>query len=476
MFVPETPLDALNWDILLYMVTFLSRPDVSSLMKTSHEFYELGLRELFRDPVELRANNVQSLHKCLHIGKSNPRSHYLRDVTMSCTLSHLPPVSRESNVSMEQLLCDILQNASRLRKLRFDWGAASLSGSFSVVMPTLHCLEELYMPLVSQELWDSIKGLRAPIRKLAVHFGPTNHLPFLTADPVSLLEPFQSTLEELDLAVVQCEDMSVVYPAVQKLSLADCYYGRTRGGIDIGPVMCAFPNVVDFSLSAAKAQPALSHWKEGRSCDHADLIERCRTANTQWQREHPHAAAGSGWAALESVTAGHVVDLYMLGLRRAVPRVEIRAFSKGTLWMFRHVVADTRPSHLAISLFAREDVLDCLPRLVPDAESADALRHLTLVLQCDDADIPVERIIAGVTGMLARPRLRVERLSLCMRRWDTVGPYRLSPRALRALDAALAAVWDGQAGAVAARLLDGIPALRELTLTVAEHEGRWART
>ena len=80
----------------------------------------------------------------------------------------------------------------------------------------------------------------------------------------------------------------------------------------------------------------------------------------------------------------------------------------------------------------------------------------------------------GVTDMLAR--LHVERLSLCMRRWDTVGPYRLSPRSLRALDSALDGVWHGQAGAVASRLLDGIPALRELTLTVAEHEGRWART
>ena len=78
--------------------------------------------------------------------------------------------------------------------------------------------------------------------------------------------------------------------------------------------------------------------------------------------------------------------------------------------------------------------------------------------------------------MLARPRLRLERLSLCMRRWDTVGPYRLSPRSLRALDSALDALWDGQAGALASRLLDGIPTLRELTLTVAEHEGRWART
>ena len=390
MFALETDLYALNWDVLLHMVTFLPRSDISSLMKTSREFYELGLRELFYDPVELRANNIQSLHTCLRIGTSQPRSHYLRDVTMSCTLSHLP-LSRDGHIPMEQLLRDVLQNATRLRRLRFDWGAASLSESFSVIMPTLHCLEEVYMPLVSQELWDSIKGLRAPIRKLTARFGPTNHPSFLTADPVTLLESFQSTLEELDLAVVQCEDTSVVYPAVQKLSLADCYYGRTRGGIDIGPVMRAFPNVVDFSLSAAKAQPALSHWKEGRSCDHADLIDRCRAANVQWQREHPRET----WTSLGSVTAGHIVDLYMLGLCRPVPRVEVRAFSEGTLWMFRHVLSDTRPSHFTVSLFARDHVLDCLPRLIPDEESAASLRHVTVVLQCDEADIPVERIVVS---------------------------------------------------------------------------------
>ncbi|KAI1789444.1 hypothetical protein LXA43DRAFT_580598 [Ganoderma leucocontextum] len=464
---PITPLAALNWDVLLHIITFLTRPDVSSLMKTSHESYVLGLRQLFRDPVELRANNIQSLHTCLRIGTSHPRSHYLRDVTMSCTLSYPPPLPRDSHVSMEQLLCDILRNASGLRRLRFDWGAASLSGSFSVVMPTLSSLEEAYLPLVSQELWDAIKGLRAPIRKLAAQFGPTNHFP--AADPVSLLEPFQSTLEELHLAVIQCEDNSIVYPCVRKLSLADCYYGRTRGGIDIGPVMRAFPNVVDFSLSAAKAQPALTHWKEGRSCDHADVINRCRAANGQWQREHPH----EGWTSLASVTVGHVVDLYMLGLCQTVHHVEIRAFSEGTLWMFRHVLSDTRPSHLTVSIFAHDHILDCLPRLIPAEDLTTSLSHLTLVLQCDAAHIAVERIIANVTDMLAR--LRVERLSLCMRRWDTVGPYRLSPNSLRAIDSALDAV-HGQVGAVASRLLEGVPSLGELTLTVADREARWERT
>ena len=71
MFVPEAPLDALNWDVLLWdvllhTVMFLPCPDLSSLMKTSHEFYELCLRQLFREPVELRANNIQSLHMPPH--------------------------------------------------------------------------------------------------------------------------------------------------------------------------------------------------------------------------------------------------------------------------------------------------------------------------------------------------------------------------------------------------------------------------
>ncbi len=80
----------------------------------------------------------------------------------------------------------------------------------------------------------------------------------------------------------------------------------------------------------------------------------------------------------------------------------------------------------------------------------------------------------SVTGMLGR--LRIERLSVSMRRWDTIGPYRLSPSSLRELDSALDAVWHGQAGAVASRLLNGIPSVRELTLTVAGREGRWQRT
>ena len=209
------------------------------------------------------------------------------------------------------------------------------------------------------------------------------------ADPVTLLEPFQSTLEVLDLAMVQCEDDAGNYPRVHRQRLAHCYYGTTRGGISIALVICAFPNVVDFSLSAAEVRPMVSHWEEGRCCDHADVIDRCRSLNMQWQHEH------EGWLPLQSVSVGHVVDLYMLGLRRPVPHVEIQAFSEGTIWMFRHVLSDTRPSHLTLSLFARDHILDCIPRLIPAEDPATYLAQLSVIIRCDAPEIDVERIIVG---------------------------------------------------------------------------------
>ncbi|EJF56575.1 hypothetical protein DICSQDRAFT_174801 [Dichomitus squalens LYAD-421 SS1] len=455
-------LAVLNWDVLLRMVTLLSRPDVSSLMKTSHELYELCLRQLFHDPVEVRTDNILSLHGCLRIGTSHPRSHYLRDITISSSLSCL---SRSAgHVAIENLLSDILNDASLLRCLRLDWGAAGLSTCFRLVPTALESLEEVHLPLVSQELWHNFQDLRSPIRKLTARFGPMHRLP--APNPISLLVSFGSTLEELHFAMVQFEDDTVCYPRVHKLHLADCYFGLTRGGIDIAPVVRAFPHVLDFSLSAAQVKPMVSHWEEGRCCDHADVIDRCRVLNGQWQREH------EGWMSLQSVTVGHIIDLYMLGFSRPIPHVGIQAFSEGTLWMFRHVLSDTRPSHLTISLFARDQILNCLPRLICAEDSATSLTQFTVVLRCDVAEINVEKIITNLTDLLVG--LSVEDLSLRMLRWDTVGPYRLPQDGLRAIDSALDRIY-GQTAGIAARILGGIPSLRQLTLTVAQREARWIK-
>ena len=114
------------------------------------------------------------------------------------------------------------------------------------------------------------------------------------------------------------------------------------------------------------------------------------------------AAAGDGgaprWARLERVAGGHVLDLYMLALRCPVRRVEIGALSEGTLWMLPRVLDETRPEALALALFAREEILECVPRLLPGGAATERLKELELTVLCDGesgkADEPAVR---GIT-------------------------------------------------------------------------------
>ena len=388
-----TSLAALNSDVLLHTITFLARPDLSSFMKTSHEYYFLGLSQLLRDPIELSADNILSFHACLRIGTSPARSSFLRHVIISCSLSRLSRARGTCGElpTIERLLSDVLRGASNLKRLRLDWGAASSSTYLHSAGSALSSLEEIEAPFVSQALWDSISGLAAPVRKLTAKFGPMHRFP--AADPVVLLEPFRSTLEQLDLSVIHCEDETVQYGRVRRLTLADCYHGMLRGGIDIAPVARGFPNVEAFALSAAKVHPEASQWSNGRCCDHMDMIERCRVMNQQhWRRAQ--GGDDAAWHSLTHVSAGHVIDLYMLGLCRPVPRVEIQALSEGTLWMLPHVLADTRPCRLTISLFARDHVFASLPRLFCPADAAN-LTRFSLDFRCDVPEVDVDAMVVS---------------------------------------------------------------------------------
>ncbi|RPD72518.1 hypothetical protein L226DRAFT_572965 [Lentinus tigrinus ALCF2SS1-7] len=294
---------------------------------------------------------------------------------------------------------------------------------------------------------------------------------FPAADPIVLLEPFRSTLEQLDLSVIHCEDETVQYPHVRSLTLADCYHGMLRGGIDVGPVARAFPNVETFTLSAAKVHPEASQWSNGRCCDHTGVIERCRVMNQQYWRCEDGAGDDAAWQSLTHVAVGHVIDLYMLGLCRPVPRVEIKALSESTAWMLPHVLADTRPSSLVISLFARDYVLASLPRLFSPADGA-SLTRFSLDFRCDVPEVNVDQMVANLTALLAP--LRVEHLSIRLARWDSAGPYRLSQDGLLAIDDALARIGDA-ADTVASQLMDRIPLSKALTMEVGRREARTMR-
>ncbi|KAH9887300.1 hypothetical protein C8Q73DRAFT_259725 [Cubamyces lactineus] len=456
----QSCLNILNWDVLVHMVTFLPRQDLSRLMKTCRAFHAVALREFLHDPIELRADNILSFYACIQGGQDFQRALFLRELVVSCSLSRPRYRSHDRTErgdceQMAQLLTHILQNARLLKKLRLDWAAAGYSRYLHEASPTLVSLEELTIPFVSQSLWDDLEQLHAPLRRICAQFGPMLGSPVV--DPLPLLERFQATLQDVDLSGVQFCDGSTQYPAVRRLSLSDCYSDFLLGGVDVAPLRRSFPNISELSFSAARVHPEAIQWLDGRSCDKPELIERCRRSNKHWQAQH------GGWTHLKRVSVGHVVDLYMLGLEQHIPDVEIAMVSEGTLRMVQDVLNDTLPSSLSISLFALDRILDCIPRLFSPTESTRSLSRFALTLRCTKPVINIDKVIANVSALLAP--LRVEHLVLCLRRWDTVGMYFLSVDDLRPIDISLVHIY-GRADSIVKDFARNVPTLRTVTLII----------
>lgn len=472
----------LNWDVLLHITTFLERRDLSRLSKTCHALHAITLRQLLYGPIDLRPDTLLSFHGFLTGDLTSPRAPFVRDLIINCSLSRPRRWCKDSGdnedlVPAAQILTAILGSTYRLRRLELDWAAAGLSSYLHDTVSALAHLEELRIPFVSQRLWDDLQGLRAPLRKLSMQLGPMQRSS--VADPVPLMERFSSTLKEVSLASVQFKEGSVQYPGVHKLSLSDCYFDFLLGGIDTAPVSSAFPNVTELSFSAARVHPEVSQWFEGRNCDKPELIERCRRANKDGLKQD------GGWQHLQQVRVGHVVDLYMLGLGEHVPHVEIEMLSESTFHMMQDVLRDTTPSSLSLSLFAVDRILDYIPRLFCPGDATDGLSHFALTLRCVKPTVDMDKLIVRVPQLLSCEELlistlqthlsellaplRVERLTVRLQRWDTVGIYYLPEEDLRPIDACLDRIY-AQADDFAGRMMQGIPSLRDVYVRVGNRE------
>ncbi|KAI0371391.1 hypothetical protein BV20DRAFT_1035369 [Pilatotrama ljubarskyi] len=450
--------ETLDWDVLSHIITFLGRPDVSRLTRTCRALHAVGIRQLLYDPIELWSDNIVSFYACVQGDAASHRGLFVRELNINCSLSR--PRQRSDrdergcgaeNLPVSQLLAGILQRTTRLQRLEPDWAAAGLSSY-------LRDSAELRIPFVSQALWEDLKHLRAPLRPLSIQFGPMQDSPVV--DPVPLLARFSSTLEELDLSGVQFKARTTEYPRVRKLSISDCYCDFLLGGIDLAPVRAAFPNVTELSFSAAKVHPEASQWLEGRSCDKPELVERCRRSN----RKSGRGQAGV-WKHLERVTVGHVLDLYMLGLGMHVPHVEIKMLSESTIHMMQDVLEDTRPSSLALSLFAVDPGVDYIPQVLPSSGATDCLSSVALTLLCTRPAIDVDKVVHNLSAM-PLPR-RAERLAIHLRRWDTAGAYYLNDDDLPAIDAFLDQL-TATSDHVVRSLAQGNPMLRTAALRIGQ--------
>ncbi|KAI0777344.1 hypothetical protein BD413DRAFT_467627 [Trametes elegans] len=461
----QSSLELLNWDVLSYIVTFLPRPDLARFMQACHTFHAVGLRQLLRGFIELTSDNILSFYKCIQADPAR-RALFVRELDISCSMRHpkQSPYDLMRHIDplpAHQLVIAILRNARNLKRLGLDWSAAGIRGYLRDVAPALIRLEELRIANLSQGLWEDLQGLHAPLRKLSVKFGPMKGTP--VADPVALLAQFAPTLTELHSSDVQFQggETQTTYPSVRTLSVENCYAEYMLGGIDVAPAMRAFPNVAELTFSAGENRPVVTQWLEGRSFDRPELIERCRRANK-------HALAdGPGWAKLARVAGGHVIDLYMLGLEQHVPRVEISMLSEGTLHMLRDVLQDMRPASLALSLFAVDQIIACIPRLIKPDEATKGLSEFSLTLRCAKPALDIDTVVANVSALLAP--LRVKRLTLELQCWEWVGTYLLSEEQRRAIDLYLDRIYN-DAAETAKRFFAGVPSLRQVSVRVGDRE------
>ena len=397
-------------------MNFLQTEDLSALMRTCRLFSDIGLQPLcarsgraLRTPRQLlslleflriwmpqsRAPLVKDLHFSLaeHRVPQDKASYfelYLREPAYFTVPSnplqeeHLLRASR--NQALEAFLV-ILQHCCELRRLQIDhWFEDVPTIPLYRAISNLTALEELRMPMVPRSRWYGDFKLANPsLRKLVLRPGRWHEIP----DALTLLQPFSSTLVELDIPVCRWTRPSAAFLNVRKLAIE-------------------FPASEDVVLDLAHTFPNLTHLSLGGTRNFHLCHALSSRADEDRLREHSqyqwHALVGSDtstrpWPSLVAVRAASACGLYTLALPCKVPRVSV-AYAAGDPAedMLPRILADTSPTCLEIHVAQAHYRYTPLPRRFAGLRPGDATASLErVVLTMEGAAVPD---YVKVTGLL----------------------------------------------------------------------------
>ena len=312
----------LNFDILLQIISLLTRQDVACITRTCHTLRIALSAELPREGVTLEGRHLTSFLQFVSVKDGRDRLSYFNRLVLPGLTYDAALSSGEQGISMrdvKQGLLGILKLAARnLESLSIlDLDAFSFRPlELKKVLDSLPNLRELEISGVDKKNQNPLAGTLRHLRTLTLSFleDETNASPFFKVP--------QSSLEELTLRNGTFKDTSISLPTVHTLRACPMMFPS-----DVDAYTRIFPNVrdviLDFPRDYARMDPEFR--KRIPSCHPA--IEWPSPHNEPWRAAFLHRAQkkADAWPHIQSLRAvGHGAGkLSWAGLTCQVPRVEV---------------------------------------------------------------------------------------------------------------------------------------------------------
>ncbi|KAI0073171.1 hypothetical protein K474DRAFT_241814 [Panus rudis PR-1116 ss-1] len=237
---------SLNNDVLLVMLSYLERHDLSMTMKTCKALHELCVPVILRAPLTLSPENLISFRQFI-CATACDRGRYLRGI-------HLEWGSMKPYVVVQkQAIVDILGSSPRLQSLSIQ-SLACLEYSGNDAADTLNnipALRRLRLAEITDHGWTVLSKVRFPLTHLDIATLRTTHTGF---DGIPNVAQWADTLEGLSLNWCICRDISTSFPRLRRLRM------NILPTVDIGSLLSSLPMLQSLRLeyAATFGYPALA--------------------------------------------------------------------------------------------------------------------------------------------------------------------------------------------------------------------------
>ena len=381
----------LTYDILLHVISLFSyAKDAVHLMATCRLLHHAGAKIALRKPVVIEDSEQLASFLAFLSAENSSRCRYLKQLDLwTCG-------DDEDDI---QDLIDILPRLVNIESLRLSNGEDVLEPDYSLprAFARLASLRHIEFPGVRMATSTLLSLLRSPLVSANIDFiaddcsdiwSYLDRRQWPEYHPVTLLQNFSSTLEELQCAAWYTVTEPAIpkmpiYPNMRKLSL-ELHDLHLR----MDPFIRAFPNLTHLHVLAEDRGPIGNLELE--------IIRVSHDVNLEKQ-----LVPSGRWAHLEHFTGG-VVDLYATGLTCHIRRVTIL----GTLEdgqatdLLETMLRYARPVHLGLEALAGSALAGFLSMLGSDCASNLINLSVCICFDANDQEKDLRETIVSLCSFL----------------------------------------------------------------------------
>ncbi|OCH87923.1 hypothetical protein OBBRIDRAFT_889453 [Obba rivulosa] len=368
----------LCFDVLLVVLTFLSKPETLSMMLTCRDLHKEGIKQLLSLDIPLHEHNI-ALYGRFMLADPSFRLSYLRRLHIRV------PKTEESILKMGNVLYDVLSHRPSLgiNHLYIDDSERWLimNPCFFDLFLAWRNLEHLVFEEATTQTCQFLQQIEADLITARIVFNSRNprsrYIRHARHDIGSLLGKSNLRLQELRYDGALLRSSTDRFPALHTLELT------MNEILDIKPLVLSFPHIRSLRLTTNR-QVAIGH---------PSGLSDIRGPNTKFQAEHFR------WIWMDRLS-GDMGQIYALGLTSSVRLLDLENHVDEDNHAFvSELLRDTSPTRLRFVIRLHSFPVSILPVALRDASG---LSHLYLT-------ISLRGFVEGIDDTI---RMLVEQLGL----------------------------------------------------------------